>query len=161
MKDKYEIHHGVRIKDAAIVAAAKLSHRYIADRFLPDKAIDLMDEAASKLRIEIDSVPAEIDEVERKIMRLQIERQALAKESDQGSRERLERLDEELANLKSSRDALTARWQTEKELIGQVKEIKRQIDELRNEEQKQERGRPRPRGADKVRRDPRAGEETG
>jgi ATP-dependent Clp protease ATP-binding subunit ClpB len=139
LKDKYEIHHGVRIKDAAIVAAAKLSHRYIADRFLPDKAIDLMDEAASKLRIEIDSVPAEIDEVERKIMRLQIERQALAKESDQGSRERLERLDEELANLKSSRDALTARWQTEKELIGQVKEIKRQIDELRNEEQKQER----------------------
>ena len=139
LKDKYEIHHGVRIKDAAIVAAAKLSSRYITDRFLPDKAIDLMDEAASKLRIEIDSVPAEIDEVQRKITRLEIERQALAKETDQGSRERLERLDEELANLKTSRDALSARWKTEKELIGQVKEIKRQIDELRNEEQKRER----------------------
>jgi ATP-dependent Clp protease ATP-binding subunit ClpB len=139
LKDKYEIHHGVRIKDAAIVAAARLSSRYITDRFLPDKAIDLMDEAASKLRIEIDSVPAEIDEVQRKIMRLEIERQALAKESDQGSRERLERLDEELANLKSSRDALSARWKAEKELISQVKEIKQQIDELRNEEQRRER----------------------
>ena len=139
LKDKYEIHHGVKIKDAAIVAAARLSSRYITDRFLPDKAIDLMDEAASKLRIEIDSVPAEIDEVQRKIMRLEIERQALSKESDQESRGRLTRLDEELANLKSSRDALTARWKAEKELIGQVKEIKRQIDELRNEEQKRER----------------------
>lgn len=139
LKDKYEIHHGVKIKDAALVAAATLSDRYITDRFLPDKAIDLMDEAASKLRIEIDSVPAEIDEVQRRIMRLQIERQALAKESDEASLKRLERIDEELANLKSSRDALSARWKTEKELIQQSKQIKQRIDELKSEEQKRER----------------------
>ena len=139
LKDKYEIHHGVKIKDAAIVAAATLSDRYISDRFLPDKAIDLMDEAASRLRIEIDSVPAEIDVVQRKIMRLEIERQALASDASEEARERLSKLDAELAELRATRDALTARWKTEKELIQQSKEIKQRMDDLRNEEQKRER----------------------
>lgn len=139
LKDKYEIHHGVKIRDAALVAAATLSDRYITDRFLPDKAIDLMDEAASGLRIEIDSVPTEIDEIQRKIMRLQIERQALADEQDDTASRRASELEAELANLKASRDALTARWRTEKDLIQQSKEIKLRIDGLRSEEQKRER----------------------
>src|SRR5215468_5260046 len=118
LKEKYEVHHGVKIKDAALVAAGVLSHRYIADRFLPDKAIDLIDEAASRLRIEIDSLPAELDEIERRIMQLEIERVSLAKETDEPSRDRLEKLDRELADLKERSGALKARWQAEKAGIG-------------------------------------------
>src|SRR4030095_7283663 len=111
LKEKYEVHHKVKIKDAALVAAAVLSHRYIADRFLPDKAIDLIDEASSRLRIEIDSLPAEIDEIERRIMQLGIERVSMARESDALSRERLARLDAELAELKTKSEALRKHWQ--------------------------------------------------
>ncbi len=139
LKDKYEIHHGVKIRDSALVAAATLSNRYISDRFLPDKAVDLVDEAASRLRIEIDSVPAEIDEIQRKIMTLEIERQALAGEDDDAAHMRLNEIDSELADLKASRDALTARWQTEKDLIMQSKEIKQRMDDLQNEAQQRER----------------------
>jgi ATP-dependent Clp protease ATP-binding subunit ClpB len=131
LKDKYEVHHKVRIKDSALVAAAVLSHRYIADRFLPDKAIDLVDEAASRLRIEIDSMPAELDEIERRIMQLEIERVSLAKESDEPSRERLERLDRELADLKERSTAFKARWQGEKDAIGRVGKIAEEIDAAR------------------------------
>ncbi len=105
LKEKYEVHHGVRIKDSAIVAAATLSHRYIADRFLPDKAIDLIDECASKLRIEIDSMPAEIDEIQRKITQMEIERQALKKETDPAAKERLKKLEAELAELNGELNA--------------------------------------------------------
>jgi len=111
LKERYEVHHGVRIQDSALVAAAVLSHRYISDRFLPDKAIDLIDEAGSKLRMEIDSMPSEIDEVERKMRQLEVERQALKKESDSASRERLQRLEAELAELKEQSNALKQRWQ--------------------------------------------------
>jgi ATP-dependent Clp protease ATP-binding subunit ClpB len=131
LKDKYEVHHKVRIKDSALVAAAVLSHRYIADRFLPDKAIDLVDEAASRLRIEIDSMPAELDEIERRIMQLEIERVSLAKETDEPSRERLERLDRELADLKERSTAFKARWQGEKDAIGRVGKIAEEIDAAR------------------------------
>jgi ATP-dependent Clp protease ATP-binding subunit ClpB len=131
LKDKYEVHHKVRIKDSALVAAAVLSHRYIADRFLPDKAIDLVDEAASRLRIEIDSMPAELDEIERRIMQLEIERVSLAKETDEPSRERLERLDRELADLKERSTAFKARWQGEKEAIGRIGKIAEEIDAAR------------------------------
>jgi len=131
LKDKYEVHHGVRIKDSALVAAAVLSHRYIADRFLPDKAVDLMDEAASRLRIEIDSMPAELDEIERRIMQLEIERVSLAKETDDPSRERLEKLDRDLAELKERASALRARWQAEKEAIGRIRTVKAEIDAAR------------------------------
>ncbi|HLE44504.1 MAG TPA: AAA family ATPase, partial [Methylomirabilota bacterium] len=131
LKEKYEVHHGVKIKDSALVAAAVLSHRYIADRFLPDKAIDLIDEAASGLRIEIDSMPAELDEIERRIMQLEIERVSLAKETDDPSRERLEKLDRELGDLKERSGALKARWQTEKEAIGRLRKIKEEIDAAR------------------------------
>jgi ATP-dependent Clp protease ATP-binding subunit ClpB len=131
LKDKYEVHHKVRIKDSALVAAAVLSHRYIADRFLPDKAIDLVDEAASRLRIEIDSMPAELDEIERRIMQLEIERVSLAKETDEPSKERLERLDKELADLKERSTAFKARWQGEKEAIGRVGKIAEEIDAAR------------------------------
>jgi ATP-dependent Clp protease ATP-binding subunit ClpB len=131
LKDKYEVHHKVRIKDSALVAAAVLSHRYIADRFLPDKAIDLVDEAASRLRIEIDSMPAELDEIERRIMQLEIERVSLAKESDEPSKERLERLDRELSDLKERSTAFKARWQGEKEAIGRVGKIAEEIDAAR------------------------------
>jgi ATP-dependent Clp protease ATP-binding subunit ClpB len=131
LKDKYEVHHKVRIKDSALVAAAVLSHRYIADRFLPDKAIDLVDEASSRLRIEIDSMPAELDEIERRIMQLEIERVSLAKETDEPSRERLERLDRELADLKERSTALKARWQGEKAAIGRIGKIKEDIDASR------------------------------
>ena len=115
LRERYEIHHGVRIKDAALVAAAVLSNRYIADRFLPDKAIDLVDEAASKLRMEIDSMPAELDELERRIMQLEIEREALRKEKDKASRERLAKLEKELADLKEEHGRLASHWQQEKD----------------------------------------------
>jgi ATP-dependent Clp protease ATP-binding subunit ClpB len=131
LKDKYEVHHKVRIKDSALVAAAVLSHRYIADRFLPDKAIDLVDEAASRLRIEIDSMPAELDEIERRIMQLEIERVSLAKETDEPSKERLERLDRELADLKERSTAFKARWQGEKDAIGRVGKLAEEMDAAR------------------------------
>jgi ATP-dependent Clp protease ATP-binding subunit ClpB len=133
LKERYEVHHGVRIQDSAIVAAATLSHRYIADRFLPDKAIDLVDEAASKLRIEIDSVPTSIDEIERKIVQLEIERQALSKEKDKASRERLAKIEKELADLREQSSALKAEWQREKAEIEKVKQIKERIDKVRFE----------------------------
>src|SRR5207237_1114783 len=117
LRERYEIHHGVKFKDSALVAAAVLSHRYITDRFLPDKAIDLIDEAASRLRMEIDSMPVELDEVQRRIMQLEIEREALRKEKDKASQERLEKLEKELADLKEQRDTLTVHWQQEKEAI--------------------------------------------
>jgi ATP-dependent Clp protease ATP-binding subunit ClpB len=136
LKERYEVHHGVRIKDAALIAAATLSHRYIADRFLPDKAIDLMDEAASRLRIEIDSLPTEIDEVERRVVQLEIERQALSKEKDKPSRERLEKIEKELSDLKETGSAMKARWQQEKQAIEGVRALKRQIEEARFEAEK-------------------------
>jgi ATP-dependent Clp protease ATP-binding subunit ClpB len=139
LKERYEVHHGVRITDNAIVAAATLSNRYIGDRFLPDKAIDLIDEAASRLRIEIDSLPQEIDEVERRIMQLEIERQALQKEKDASSRERLAVLDRELAELKEKSGAMKAQWQGEKESLGKVSAIKAQIDQARTEAEQAQR----------------------
>ena len=139
LKDRYEVHHGVRIKDAAIVAAAILSQRYITDRFLPDKAIDLIDEAAAGLRMEIDSLPTEIDEIERRIMQLEIERQALRKETDTHSRERLAQIEKELGTLREKSSALKAHWQTEKEAIGRIRKQKEEIDRLKTEEQRFER----------------------
>lgn len=139
LKEKYEVHHGVRITDAALVAAASLSHRYITDRFLPDKAIDLIDEAASRLRIEINSMPEELDEIERRIRQLEIEIVALKKEKDEASRERLKKTTEELANLKEQRNNLHAHWQMEKEVIQKIRELKSQIDQLRVEMEKSER----------------------
>jgi ATP-dependent Clp protease ATP-binding subunit ClpB len=133
LRERYELHHGVQIKDAALVAAAVLSHRYIADRFLPDKAIDLVDEAASRLRMEIDSMPAELDEVERRITQLEIEREALRKESDKASRERLTRLEQELAGLKEKRTGLAAQWHQEKEAIQSVQKMKEELEELRQQ----------------------------
>jgi ATP-dependent Clp protease ATP-binding subunit ClpB len=133
LKERYEVHHGVRIQDSAIVAAATLSHRYIADRFLPDKAIDLMDEAASRLRIEIDSLPVEIDEIERRIVQLEIERQALKKEKDKASRERLQKLEKELAELKERSSAMKAEWQKEKAALNKVKDLKEKIEKVRFE----------------------------
>jgi ATP-dependent Clp protease ATP-binding subunit ClpB len=133
LKERYEVHHGVRITDGAVVAAATLSHRYIGDRFLPDKAIDLIDEAASRLRIEIDSLPQEIDEVERRIVQLEIERQALRKEKDKASKERREALERELAELRERASAMKAQWQAEKESLGTVGKIKQQIDEARTQ----------------------------
>ena len=131
LKERYEVHHGVRIQDAALVAAAVLSHRYIADRFLPDKAIDLVDEAASRLRMEIDSLPAELDEVERRIMQLQIEQQALKKESDAASKERLAKLEQELAELTEKSTAMKGQWQQEKEAIQGMRDIKTRIEETK------------------------------
>jgi len=139
LKEKYEVHHGVRIQDAALVAAATLSYRYIADRFLPDKAIDLVDEAASRLRIEIDSMPEELDEVQRKIQQLEIEQVALKKEKDEASKKRLQLVKEEIANLKSKRDELAAHWQSEKENIQKIREIKSQIDQAKADIEKSER----------------------
>src|SRR5213595_2527910 len=133
LRERYEIHHNVKIKDAALVAAAVLSHRYISDRFLPDKAIDLMDEAASKLRMEIDSMPAELDEVRRRIMQLEIEREALRKEKDRASAERLEKLERELANLKEEQGRLQAQWEHEKSAIKGTSELKQQLEDARNE----------------------------
>jgi ATP-dependent Clp protease ATP-binding subunit ClpB len=131
LKERYEVHHGVRIQDAALVAAAVLSHRYIADRFLPDKAIDLIDEAASGLRMEIDSLPAELDEAERRVMQLQIEQQALKKESDSASGERLKKIDQELAELKEKSTAMKGQWQQEKDAIQGMREIKTRIEETK------------------------------
>ncbi len=139
LKERYELHHGVRIHDSALVASALLSSRYITDRFLPDKAIDVIDEAAAKLRTEIDSMPVEIDEVERKIRQLEIEGQALKREKDKASKERLEDLREELAVLKERNDQLKARWQNEKEVIQQVRATKAKIDQTKVEEQQAER----------------------
>jgi ATP-dependent Clp protease ATP-binding subunit ClpB len=133
LRERYEIHHGVKIKDAALVAAAVLSHRYISDRFLPDKAIDLVDEAASKLRMEIDSMPAELDELERRIMQLEIEREALRKETDRPSKERLERLEKELADLKEDRNRLSSHWQQEKEAIQRSRTLKEDQEALRQD----------------------------
>jgi ATP-dependent Clp protease ATP-binding subunit ClpB len=139
LKEKYEVHHGVRIKDSAIVGAAMLSHRYISDRFLPDKAIDLIDEAASRLRIEIDSMPAEIDEVERKIVQAEIEREALKKESDQASKDRLAKLEEDLAAMKEKSHEMKAHWQNEKEAIQTIRQIKEERERIGVEEQQAER----------------------
>lgn len=131
LKERYEVHHGVRITDGAVIAAATLSHRYITDRFLPDKAIDLVDEAASRLRMEIDSKPAELDEVDRGIMQLEIEREALKKEKDTASKERLEKLEKELADLKERSAQLSARWQVEQDAIQKVQQIKQEIEQAR------------------------------
>ena len=131
LKEKYEAHHGVRIKDNAIVAAAKLSHRYIADRFLPDKAIDLIDEATAKVRVEIDSSPQELDQLDRRIMQLKIEKEALVKESEKDNKERLEKLEKELADLSKEAEDLRSQWQSEKSAIVGVKEIKQKIDETK------------------------------
>ena len=139
LKERYEVHHGVRIKDSALVAAAVLSHRYIADRFLPDKAIDLVDEAASRLRIEIDSVPAEVDEVERRIRQLEIERQALSKESEGAARERLAKLERELSELRERAAGLKSRWEAEKAVVVRLQTLKARIEDIRNEEQRVER----------------------
>jgi len=131
LRERYEIHHGVKLKDAALVAAAVLSHRYITDRFLPDKAIDLVDEAASRLRMEIDSMPAELDEVQRRIMQLEIEREALRKETDKPSQERLARLERELADLKEQQSRLRAHWEQEKEAIQVGRELKEELEQVR------------------------------
>ncbi|MFZ1771164.1 MAG: ATP-dependent chaperone ClpB [Caldilinea sp.] len=131
LKERYEVHHGVRITDGAVIAAATLSNRYISDRFLPDKAIDLIDEAASRLRMQIDSKPQELDVIDREVMQLEIEREALKKEKDDASRERLQQLEKELADLQESSQQLTTRWQSEKEAIQQVQSIKEQIDQMR------------------------------
>ena len=133
LKEKYELHHGVRITDAAIVAAATLSHRYIADRFLPDKAIDLVDEAASRLRMQVDSKPEELDELDRRIIQLKIEQEALKKETDSASKDRLERLSGELAELEEKSASLTARWNAEKDKLGSEQKLKEQLEAARNE----------------------------
>jgi ATP-dependent Clp protease ATP-binding subunit ClpB len=138
LKEKYEIHHGVRITDSAIIAAVTLSHRYIADRFLPDKAIDLMDEAASRLRIEIDSMPTEIDEIERKIIQLEIQKEALKKENDKSIQEKMKKLEEELRNLQEESDKLKIQWKNEKEIITKINEIKKKIEQTNSEAEKAE-----------------------
>jgi ATP-dependent Clp protease ATP-binding subunit ClpB len=139
LRERYELHHGVRIKDSALVAAAVLSHRYITDRFLPDKAIDLVDEAAAKLRTEIESMPVELDEVQRRVMQLEIEREALRKESDRASKERLEKLEKELANLKARADALRAQWQVERQAVDRLRKLREEIDRTRVEIEQAER----------------------
>ena len=139
LKERYEVHHGVRIKDAGILAAATLSDRYISDRFLPDKAIDLIDEAAASLRMQIDSLPTEIDEIERRIMQLEIERQALLKETDAHSKERRAQIEKELGALKENSSAQKARWQSEKDAIGKIRKLKERIEQLKAEEQRYER----------------------
>ncbi len=139
LKERYEVYHGVRIKDSALVAAAMLSSRYVAGRFLPDKAIDLIDEAASRLRIEIDSMPVEIDEVERRIKQLEIERAALKKETDKASRERLEKLERELADLRERSEAMKAHWHREKEHIDRIRQLNSEIDAAKNEADRAER----------------------
>jgi ATP-dependent Clp protease ATP-binding subunit ClpB len=139
LKERYEVHHGVRISDSAIIAAAKLSNRYIADRFLPDKAIDLIDEAAAKLRMEIDSMPTEIDEIERKIRQLEIEREALRREETPEARQQLDRLERELAGLNEEKARLVAQWQREKEIITRIRDLKARIEEVKFQEQQAER----------------------
>ena len=138
LKEKYEIHHGVRITDAAIIAAVTLSHRYISDRFLPDKAIDLMDEAASRLRIEIDSMPTEIDELERRIIQLEIQKEALKKEDDKSIKEKMQKIDEELNNLSEQSNQLKMQWNNEKNIIKKINDIKRKIEETKFEAEKAE-----------------------
>jgi ATP-dependent Clp protease ATP-binding subunit ClpB len=139
LRERYEIHHGVRIKDSALVAAAVLSHRYIADRFLPDKAIDLMDEAAARLRTEIESLPVELDEVQRRVMQLEIEREALKKEKDRASKDRLEKLEKELADLKARADALRAQWQVERQAVDRLRKLREELDQTRVEIEQAER----------------------
>jgi ATP-dependent Clp protease ATP-binding subunit ClpB len=139
LKERYEVHHGVRIKDSALVSAAVLSDRYISDRFLPDKAIDLVDEASAKLRVEIDSMPTELDEISRRVMQLEIEREALKKEKDAASKQRLEKLEKELADLKTQADALKARWQTEKQAVQKLRGLREQIEQTKIEIEKAER----------------------
>jgi ATP-dependent Clp protease ATP-binding subunit ClpB len=139
LKERYEVHHGVRIKDAAIIAAATLSHRYITDRFLPDKAVDLIDESASRLRIELDSMPSEIDAIDRKIIQLEIEKQSLKKETDKTAKERRDRIEKELAELKSSMDQMKVHWSSEKDIIKKIQNIKSQIESLKIEEANAER----------------------
>ncbi|MEM8689652.1 MAG: ATP-dependent chaperone ClpB [Pseudomonadota bacterium] len=133
LKEKYELHHGVRITDSALVSAANLSNRYITDRFLPDKAIDLMDEAASRLRMQVDSKPEELDELDRRILQLQIEREALKKETDKASKDRLEALEKDLADLEEKASALTARWQAEKQKLNEAQKVKEELDAARSE----------------------------
>ena len=133
LKDKYEQHHGVRITDSALVAAATLSHRYITDRFLPDKAIDLVDEAAARLKMQIDSKPEELDNLDREIVRLKIEQEALKKESDAGSKDRLQRLEKELADLQEQAGALTAKWKAERDKLSEAQKLKAELDQARNE----------------------------
>ena len=139
LKERYEVHHGVRIQDSALVAAATLSHRYITDRFLPDKAIDLVDEAASRIKMELDSKPTELDQLDRQILQLEIERTSLAKEKDAASKERLKRLDEELANLKEKSKALTAQWQNEKTAVNAVSIVQQQLEQAKIELEKAQR----------------------
>jgi ATP-dependent Clp protease ATP-binding subunit ClpB len=139
LKEKYEVHHGVRIKDSAIVAAATLSHRYISDRFLPDKAIDLIDEAAASLRIQIDSMPTEIDQLERRATQLEIEKQALKKEDDANSKERLVMVEKELAGIREQSNALKAKWKQEKDVIAKARAMKEKLEQLRIEEAAEER----------------------
>ncbi len=139
LKERYEVHHGVRIKDSALIAAAELSHRYITDRFLPDKAIDLIDEAASRIRIEIDSMPQELDEVKRRIIQLEIERQALKKEKDDLSKERLAKIEGELEGFKKESETLTRHWEKEKQAIARIRSIKEEMDEAKLKEKKAER----------------------
>jgi ATP-dependent Clp protease ATP-binding subunit ClpB len=139
LRDRYEVHHGVRIKDSALVAAAVLSKRYITDRFLPDKAIDLVDEAAAKLRVEIDSMPAELDEILRRVMQLEIEREALKKETDPASKDRLARLEKELAELHAQADSLKAQWQAEKQAVNRLRALREQIEETKVEIERAER----------------------
>src|SRR3990170_693491 len=139
LKGRYEVHHGVRIQDAALVAAATLSHRYITDRFLPDKAIDLVDEAASRIKMELDSKPTELDQLDRQILQLQIEQTSLAREKDPASRERLKRIEADLANLKEKASALTAQWQNEKKAISKIREIKERIEKTKQEMKEAER----------------------
>ncbi|NKB81839.1 MAG: ATP-dependent chaperone ClpB [Nitrospirales bacterium] len=139
LRERYEVHHGIRIKDTALVAAARLSHRYIGDRFLPDKAIDLVDEAAARLRTEIDSMPAELDEISRKVLQLEIEREALKKESDPGSLARLQILERELEDKQSALQTLTAQWETEKSSVGRLHAIRQQIDDVKHQIERYER----------------------
>ncbi len=139
LKEKYEVHHGVRIKDSALVAAATLSYRYITDRFLPDKAIDLVDEATSRLRIEIDSMPAEIDDIQRKITQLEIEKEALKKEKDQASKDRLKKIEKDLSELRGQTDEMTAHWKREKETISNIRDIKERLESTRSDAQIAER----------------------
>src|SRR5204862_6172412 len=139
LKERYEVHHGVRIQDSAIIAAATLSQRYITDRFLPDKAIDLIDEAASRLRIEIDSLPTEIDEVERRIMQLEIEHEALSKETDEASVARRAAIEADLAELRERSSGMKAQWQSEKEAITAVRDLKERLEQARAEAERAER----------------------
>ncbi len=139
LKERDEVHHGVKIADSALVAAAVLSNRYISDRFLPDKAIDLVDESAAKLKMEITSKPEELDEVDRKVLQLEMERLSLQKDNDAASQERLEKIEQELANLKEEQSKLNGQWQSEKEVIDQIRTVKEKIDQVNLEIQQAER----------------------